>query len=179
MTLVVSLDADHAVAKLRALDAGIGEREILKAIGLRHLSYTMAQFRTQGKDTGGWKPLRPNTIAGRRKGRGPARDGAKILQNTGALRQSFVSRVLAGLVWVGTRNQIAEYHQHGTRPYTIRPTRAKRLRFMTTAGLRTASVVHHPGLPARPMIPDRNTGHRLAVSIVDAKLREAVKNAGA
>ena len=41
-------------------------------------------FRQQGGLVGGWRSLRPNTIAGRRKG------SSVILQNTGLLRASFV-----------------------------------------------------------------------------------------
>lgn len=95
-----------------------------------------------------WVALSPNTIAARRGGGG----AAKALRDTDRMRQS-VSSVVRGLsVEVGAGTEQAPWQHGGTRPYTIRPVRAKLLRFMTAAGVVFAREVHHPGIPARPFV---------------------------
>jgi len=101
-----------------------------------------------------WKSLSPNTIAGRRKG------SRRILQDTGRLRLSSISQSAEGNITVfrknslkmGSRLNIASFHQEGTKPYTIVPKNAKALSFMTTGGRIFTKRVRHPGLTARPFI---------------------------
>lgn len=79
--------------------------------------------------------------------RGDLRDSAVQLGKAG-----HIHRIDGTRLEEGTQHYLAEWHQDGTKPYTIRPRRARMLRFVTTHGVVKASVVHHPGLPARPFI---------------------------
>lgn len=171
----VSLRADYkaAVKKLELYEISLDENEVLGAIGQRLLRWIGQNFRSEGGLVGGWKPLTPGTIAGRRKkGR-----GAKILRDTGRLQQSFVSAVSGRKVEVGSAEPRADWHHFGTKPYTIRPVSAKLLRFMGPEGKYVFSKeVHHPGLPARKLVPPEEEAEKLAVKILDlyvnTKLRE-------
>jgi len=110
-------------------------------------------FKRQGRPKR-WKRLRPNTVAGRRKG------SKRILQDTGRLRMSVISRAAPDNVYrmgknylkMGTRSKIASFHQEGAPSYNIVPKNRSFLRFMTTSGYVFAKKVHHPGLPARPFV---------------------------
>jgi len=101
-----------------------------------------------------WKPLSPNTIAGRRKG------SRRILQDTGRLRMSSISKTGAGNIYklrkdslkMGSSLQIAPYHQYGTSPHTIKAKHAKALRIPMADGVIFRRSVQHPGLDARVFI---------------------------
>jgi phage gpG-like protein len=163
---------EMAVAVSRAL----GERKLLAAIGARHLRWVSDQFRTEGRQTGSagpWKPLRPSTIAGRR-GKGGS---AKILRDTGRLAQSFTVGYgfSSGFVEVGTADRRARWHHEGTRPYVIRPVRAKALRFRVAGGsFAFARSVRHPGLPARTLVPRENVALDMAVRVIVAAYEKVV-----
>jgi phage gpG-like protein len=123
----------------------------LKRSGVHMMTSMDKNFKMQGRPQS-WKPLSPNTIAGRRKGSGV------ILQDKGMLRMSVLSRTSKGNIYrlgkdslvMGSSLKIASYHQYGTSPYTIRPKTKKMLRFMTVKGMVFTKQVNHPGLPARP-----------------------------
>jgi len=110
-------------------------------------------FKAEGRPRR-WKKLSPNTVAGRRKG------SKKILQDTGMLRMSVISRAAPDNVYrmgkdylkMGTKSKIASFHQEGTAPYDIVPRNKSFLKFMTAQGVRFAKKVHHPGLAARPFV---------------------------
>jgi phage gpG-like protein len=160
--------------------------KLLYAIGARHLRWINENFRTEGaaprSGTSGWFPLSPNTIAARR-GRGR---GAKILQDTGRLRMSFAvdARALAGEVEVGTSDQRAPWHHLGTRPYVIRPKKPGGILAFKGAGpsgksgfWRFAKMVHHPGLRARPLIPQEPVARDMAVEEINALFNKAMEMA--
>ena len=66
-----------------------------------------------------WVPLRPSTIAARRKG------SDKPLRNTGALQRSFDHELGPRHVTVFSRSPVAVFHEFGTRgPYPIVPKKA-------------------------------------------------------
>jgi phage gpG-like protein len=113
-----------------------------------------------------WKPLAPNTIAS---------GGSKILQRSGRLRKSFGMVVSGDTVTIGTPLQLASWHHSGTGPYEITARNAKWLRFQAQDGAKFAHVVHHPGLPARPLIPTARTAKRLASQTLSAEIARAVK----
>lgn len=156
----------------RALIKGLAEAKIdktqmLSAVGLRILRWVDDNFKREGIEIK-WKPLSPNTVAGRRKG------SSKILQDTGRLKNSFSFELQpgGGSVRVGTNLEYAKYHHYGTRPYTIRPVRARVLAFAIGGGMAFARQVNHPGLPSRPLIPSVKTAARLAKETIEAAINK-------
>jgi phage gpG-like protein len=73
-------------------------------------------FKGQGRKVGGWAPLKPRTIAGRKKGRGSG--SPNILQDTGELRANFkpfYGKTFAG-IGAGAHSKMADipiYHEEG------------------------------------------------------------------
>lgn len=137
------------------------------------LNWINRNFQSEGGMVGGWKPLSPNTLAARRGGSG------RILQDTGQLRASFIPRWTSEDASVGSAMKTALWHEKGTDPYTIKPLKPGgflRFKMATESGVKTkelksgrkvqlrfakgdyvyAKEVHHPGLPARPMLPRTN-----------------------
>jgi phage gpG-like protein len=168
----VNVEGDRElVRKVTRLSRIFREPEMLAAIGFRQLKWVNDNFKAEGLERK-WKPLRPNTVAGRRGG------SSRVLQDTGRLRQSFNSRVNGRFVEVGTVDQRAAWHHFGTRPYTITPKTKKFLRFATPGGFRFARIVHHPGLPARPMLPSDRTAEKLAAVALDALFKKFRRRAG-
>jgi Phage virion morphogenesis family len=165
MSLVFT--ADDALGKLESAAALLKSRRVLEIGGEAVLGVALDAFRRSADPATGapWPALRPNTVAARRKG------SNKPLLNNGTLRASF-GRGGNGNIWregahtlvVGSAMPIAVWQAKGTKPYTIRPRRRKALRFWgkigPTIGRVTgrgrnwvfARIVHHPGLPPRPML---------------------------
>src|SRR3990172_2271977 len=101
---------------LRDIGGGGTRLELFTNIGLGLVRWVDVNFRTGGSLVGGWAPLRPLTVFGRRKG------SAVPLNDTGKkLRQTFTFEATENSVVVGTAERIAEYHQYGTAPYVILP----------------------------------------------------------
>ena len=153
---------------------GGNRAELHMRYGIQAMNWIDRNFRAQGGllATGPWAKLRPNTIAGRRKG------SSLILQDAGQMRQSFQMNFDSQRAVVGSADKKALWHEEGTKPYTIRPKTAKALAFPVAEGGRAVTVavrlksaqsgtgkyrkgqnlafaqeVHHPGLPARRMLP--------------------------
>ena len=140
---------------LKSLTQRFGSPEVMRELhsrwGFRTLKWVEMNFRQQGALTGTpWAKLKPSTIANRRKG------SSLILQDSGALRQSFVMNASATSVSVGSPLFYAEFHEEGRAgPWVIRPRkRGGVLAFRGTDGKMVyARVVTHPGYPARRMLP--------------------------
>jgi phage gpG-like protein len=117
-----------------------------------------------------WKPLAPSTIGNEvwkkqdkdfRKGnseRGPMHS-LKVAREVQAKRRvlfasgemltnSLHPDVQGDTLRMGFDIDRAKWHHFGTKPYTITPKKAKALSFGGVAVKR----VHHPGLPARPLL---------------------------
>src|SRR5712692_8448038 len=155
----VSVDIRPAQQAMLAL-GGVFERQpYLTLVGQRLLAWVNENFIQHGAEVP-WKPLSQNTIAGRRGGG----IGAQPLRDTGRMAMSFVSEVGPGTVAVGTADEKAVWHHFGTQPYTIRPkTRKGVLRFAVAGkGFIYRRFVHHPGLPARPLLPSPLLAEQLA-----------------
>ena len=137
-------------------------------------------FQQEGGLVGGWRRLRPNTIAGRRKG------SSRVLQDTGLLRASFVPAWDEKAAVVGSASKVSLWHEKGTKgspetPYPIRPKKPGGvLAFPVATGgilvpilpkgfkkgdlifgkklksrrMMFARMVMHPGLPRRRMLPE-------------------------
>jgi len=194
----ISLEAERIIRQLKALQGQFDADEMYPVVGQRLLNWIGQNFRRGGIETR-WPRLSPNTIAGRRAGnikasqgatkfRGRrvvgtaiALSGAKPLQDTGRLKQSFTSKMRnlgKKFVEVGTDNQIAEFHEKGTAPYTIRPRNARVLAFMTAGGPAFSGAVRHPGLPARPMLPSEGLTRRLGLETINRQIARVVREAG-
>ncbi len=79
---------------------------LLDQIGLYLVSQTLRHFALGGP---GWKPLKPSTVAHRRKG------SAVPLRDTGRLMNSIAHKVEGNKVKVGTNVEYASTHQFGAR----------------------------------------------------------------
>lgn len=67
----------------------------------------------------------------------------------------FVQRRGKGLeIYVGSSENYALLHHEGTVPHTIRPIKAKALRWTTVGGVRFAKVVNHPGTKPNRYLTD-------------------------
>lgn len=158
-------------------------RGLLLAIGARLMAFVDESFRKQGQhegfSTARWRPLAWGTVALRQHG------GSAPLQNTGQYRQSFVQEGDGqSYVEVGTnRTPLAYWQEFGTKPYTIRPVRARVLAAKLPRGplglipsnrisewLIFGREVHHPGIPARPVLPTKDVGEKLVQQVLDGFL---------
>ena len=86
----------------------------LHAVGVYMLSSVQKNFDEQGRPQR-WTPLKPSTLARRRKGKGSG--GAKILTDTGRLKNSISHKLVAGAdgpgVSVGSNVKYARRQQKG------------------------------------------------------------------
>lgn len=104
---------------------------LLKAFGVATIGWIGLTFREGGRPK--WKPLTPWTMAGRREGKGGG--SAQVLQNNGALRNSFDFRVTDRAAVVYSDNFVAPFHQYGTKgPYKITAKNGKALALPMMAG---------------------------------------------
>lgn len=166
--------------EMRRIGAKFAMRKYLDLIGNHLLDWVDTNFKTEGKAPGrllSWKKLSPNTIAGRRKG------SKKVLQDTGRLKQSFVSKVhrSAQRVSVGTPDKRAPWHHYGTGPYVIKPKKRKFLKFPVPVsarwpnGFAFVKQVWHPKVRARPLIPNEALGSKMALEVLDAYVDKVLK----
>lgn len=159
-------DADLKRYMAEAERRGKDLKPPLKRCGIVMMRSFAMNFQQEGRPSK-WKPLSPNTVAGRRKG------SSRVLQDTGRLRMSLTARTASGNIYkltpnslvMGTNLSIAQYHQYGTKPYTITAKRAKALRIPTPDGIIFRKQVRHPGLPARPFVLIQRQDEREMVNI--------------
>lgn len=149
----VKVSAVKLGRKLDKLKRPLANRTpMLKAIGEAGTEWILENFAKRGRlrMPGGWKPLRPNTIA--------AKGYDQPLVTYGDLALSFYYTIAQGQVRLRSDSPIARFHEFGTKgPYDIPKNppmpAGKYLAFMTTGGMVFAKQVKHPGLPRRPMLP--------------------------
>lgn len=129
----------HATASLLAdlaapeqLLANIGEA-LFRVNSERHLKQKVP-------NGSAWKPLAPATLKKKRKSR--------ILYEENDLLGSFHYQVSGYTLTLNFTDHKAIWHHEGTKPYEIRPRLKKALAFNGIVRAR----VHHPGLPARPLV---------------------------
>lgn len=149
-----------------------------KAVGQELLSLVDKAFKQKGLEEA-WPPLKPSTVASRRRG------SSQPLQDTGALRRSFspgkpgsLYKITATSATVGTENHVAAYHEFGTPSYTIRPRNARTLAFRTEAGHVFARIVRHPGVKRRRMLPSERLADDRARRLIDGLVEKARKETG-
>lgn len=181
MSVGLSLVIDNGVvlAALRGLSTEMTNERILKVLGIRFLDHVNESFRTRGRGT--WRPLAPSTMALRGRG------GDVPLQDSGDYRKSFVQQTGTDFVEVGTNQRTAggaplgEIHEFGTRPYTIRAIRNKRGLMARTRGgtwIFFGREVHHPGVPARPVLPTLNEANTVIQETILGIYRQIIEKAG-
>lgn len=188
----IQIDTQVAQNRLETLRLRFSKRTLTKLIGLRLLQWVNQNFRQGGAERP-WAPLSPNTIAGRRRGRGAG--GAQMLRDTGHMAQSFTPGAPDSLyeetddfVRVGTADRKAAWHHFGTAPYTIttkppdrrsrkNPKRPGYLLIMTPQGPIFRREVHHPGLPARPLLPSDPLARTLAEETLQAYVDQVARGA--
>lgn len=168
----------QAARDLEALGLEFQAENFLDLIGARVLQWIAQNFKDEGTGRK-WKRLRPSTIQGRIGGGG----GAKALQDTGHLMQSYVRgsqdnifSLSSNVVTVGSSAKTAAWHHFGTSPYEIVPKRS-RILANKKAGQIFGAKVNHPGLPARPQLPGKIVAKRLAVAEVEAKVQRIIEAA--
>lgn len=208
------LDRAVALVKVLEVDSRVAT-EVHRRMGVQVMRWIDQNFRAEGVETK-WKPLAASTIFARRKG------SSEILQDTGRhLKASFSFRADATEAVIGSPSPLARWHHFGTDPYTIRPKKAKALKFVaapmsslktgkvrtalvrrkkgtpkvgvvsakaaSSAGLKIpkgrgdlqsvifATVVHHPGLTARPLLPSKSAAETIAFRVLDGYIKERLK----
>jgi hypothetical protein len=164
MPTVIKVDVTGALEELAHAQVLLAPDRLLAAIGQRHLYWIQENLRAAGSESR-WPPMSPNTVAAR-----PQRQSGSHFSSRyqSQLQQSFTSHVSGHQVEVGTDLQYARIHHEGTRPFTIAPKRAKKLRFVTAGGVVFSRLVHHPGIPARQLVPSARLGKELAIKVMDA-----------
>src|SRR5437867_6431093 len=168
----VSVDIKPAQQAMLALGGVFQQQPYLALVGQRLLAWVSENFVQHGAEIP-WAPLSPNTIASRRGGG----VGAQPLRDTGLMAQSADYEVGQGSVTMFYASEKAKWHHFGTRPYTIRPKHRKGFLRFTVAGkgIVYSRVVHHPGLPARPLLPSQILAERLATNVLTAYLEEVTR----
>ncbi len=170
----VKVQWQKTAAAIQKYGLAVTSDQVLAAIGLR-----VVRWMTENVDEKGiekrWPLMSPNTVAAN-----PNRSDSGQFSSRWRSRlvQSFTYVVEGNTVVVGTQDQFAGWQHHGTRPYTIRPVRAKRLRFVTVGGVRFAQVVHHPGIPARALLPTDAMARALAIEVMQGVSALAARQAG-
>lgn len=170
----ITADTQQAEEKLAKVQRAFERPVFLGLVGERLLAWIDENFRKGGAEVP-WRPLSPNTVAGRRGGGA----GAQPLRDIGRLAASFVYRVFPEEVWVGTEDKKAVWHHLGTpartittqppgRPSRTDPKRPGALMFMTPAGPVFRRSVHHPGIPPRPLLPSKDLARQLAQGVMEA-----------
>lgn len=191
----ITVDSRGLRSKLSRFGRVLDSRTLLRAIGLRQIGWITTNFDRSGALAGGWQPLSPNTIAGRRHG------GSRPLQDTGRLKQSFVSgpdnvfELTADSVTIGSNVLYAAAHNEGVSPAQINPIRPTTprvrigtdekgrpifrggvLAFKTAKGwVFVTEVRNHPGIPKRRMLPTANEARQLGVSVIEGAIKKLEK----
>ncbi len=174
--VVITANTTQAQKKLERLSAAVGPRAILKVVGMRLESYVDESFKTHGR--GQWRPLAASTIEQRRQG------SSEPLQNEGRYKASFVKETdERTFVEVGSNlktpdgRSLPGIHEYGTGPYDIVAKRAKVLAARLPGGAWKIFGTHvrHPGISARPVLPDQATAEKLVIETVSEMLDQVDK----
>ena len=183
--ITIDINATAGEQKVARLLRAIESQTLLKAIGGGLLGYVDRQFKTHGG--GSWSPLSQLTLQLRQHG------GNQPLRDSGHYAHTFVSDSGGPGTDYQTDNQtyvevgsnlkvggfsLAKIQEFGTGPYTIRVKRAKVLAAQTRAGawFFFGKEVHHPGVPARPVLPTAPAAEQMIKETVDAMLAVAAKD---
>lgn len=172
----IELNSKEAQRKIRRLINLIDARELLQAIGNRHIRWMDENLKKAGLEKK-HQQMADSTIAARPKRSSTFHFSSRYRSR---LSQSLVVTLIGTrAVSAGTEDEFAPIHHEGAGPYTIRPVRKKVLKFIGSSGEEIfAKMVSHPGIPARALIPTKQTAERLAIGILDAMLLKKTKQVG-
>ena len=172
----LKIDSVRAQRKIHQLINLIDPIELLHAIGNRHVTWMVQNLRQAGLDEP-HQQMAESTIAARPKRSSPRHFSSRWRSR---LQQSFVHKVLnKTTVEAGTEDQFAPHHHFGTKPTIIRPKTKKYLKFaMPSGAIYTTKPIHHPGIPARALLPTKKTAEVLAHGILDAAIRKKAREFG-
>ena len=198
MQFTIDLDTAGLSKKLNRLAEGMAGEGIAAAVA-ETLFNRNRRRHEQGlaPDGSAWKPLAPSTIGNaiwetqnKRYRSGNTRRGAvhhldtamkvirsrKILHSTGEMlltnfHPSTAVEVSPTEIKIGFNIFYAQYHHFGTQPYTISPKKAKALAFGGVVRKR----VHHPGLPARPLLGFPEDDRQAAVARIEEFIQVLLK----
>jgi len=179
---MTTFTASSAGKALNDLALGLSDRRVPnKQLSVQLEGFVLNNFDQEGALRGGWEPLKPSTIlarlrkspagkrakglagalakAGRKSADIAATTGAglvKILQDTGAMRQSFAAFSDNDVAGVGARSgaqhaELTAIHEYGD------PSR---------------------NIPARPMLPTPDQALQMAYDVYEAYVEKARKDAG-
>jgi len=150
----IKIDTDRMQRSLSQVASRIDDRKATnKAVSVELYGWVVRNFKAQGglTESRSWAPLKPATIKAK------AKHGYRmILQNTGALRQSFVPFSSNDEAGVGAAQMVGK----------DRPT--------------DLAAIHQYGtehIPARPMLPSRRQALEIAIKVYDYHISRAVKGA--
>jgi phage gpG-like protein len=150
--LTVEVKAGEAQRKLKRLaDTLSDRRQVNKALSVSLWNMVQRNFQTESHDGKPWEKLAPSTIRARERKQKKAISRFKILQDTGALRQSFDFFSDNDLAGVGS---------------------------VASKGHADLSIIHELGLrvPARPMLPARAKALAEALNIYGHFVERAVRS---
>lgn len=166
MLHTIDFQVSHLTRALAAVRAVVDRPEGL----LSNIGESLLRINDERHDQGlapdgsAWAPLSPLTQATKRKPR--------MLYDHGDLLR-FHYQVDSEGLHLSTTDWKAIFHHGGTKPYNIVPRRAKALHF---AGI-TRKRVHHPGLPARPLVGWPQSDEDLTVDITTDHLTAVLARA--
>ena len=203
-TVTINVTTLAAREKIDRLAKAIGPGPILKVIGMRLLSYVDESFKTHGR--GQWRPLAWTTLALRKRGGDqPLQDTGRYKQSFVSETDSKTFVEVGSNVKVPSGLSLGKIHEFGTSPYTIRSRGGKIMMAMIGQGVGGAGEhagislisrvgitplrretnwlifgkeIHHPGIPARPVLPTQATAERLVVETVTEMLDMEAKGTG-
>lgn len=167
---MIEVQVSLARALLNDLALRLRPNILLKLIGLRMTEFVTGQFET--RSGGRWAPLAPSTLALRKRG------GDAPLQDTGGYRQSFLGQPPktdnATFVEIGSADYRAEWHEFGTRPFTIPATKKVKAALARSGEWIHfgKKEIHHPGIPARPVLPNKRVLEILVQSEIEGYLEQ-------
>lgn len=144
-------DINSAVARLRKLSARLTDTATAnRKVSIDLYGLVMRNFDEEGGLRGGWTPLKPGTVKAK------SREGyAMILQNTGALKNSF-------------------------EPFSDKEEAGVGARLYTGDGPTDLAAVHEYGseaqnIPARPMLPTPEQALAAGINVYNILVREAIE----
>lgn len=156
------------VVKRRLQSAGavfVNAKPMLTEIGEAAIASTELRFIDgESPDGGKWAPLRPVTLARRRKGKGINKGTQPLLDNR-ILSRSFAKRVEGRTLWVGTNVIYAKVHQFGAAKGSLGTGKYK-----TRKG---SFPIPWGNIPARPFLGFSQDDQTEIIGIIQRYINEA------